>query len=168
MTLLMASCTSSINHKTMYIINHSTDFADYNSILFLCESANVEKISRSELSKYLLSKELVEANTVIGHDDDDNPLYSYDYKLYDTLSINNNFSAEVILQIKNSEHRFYDFLVRTYTIKPRKLIDSQVFASWTKLLSGEFNRENQTFKVFDNNGYWEYKISEKGKIIEIE
>lgn len=165
---LLYSCGDPINPEKTIIINYANDSQNHQSILFLCESANVESISKAELHKYLTSEELKKANVIIEYWDKE-PIYACYYKQHGTLAVNSNFSTELILQIDNTrDDRFYDFLVRTYTIKTRKLIDSEVFASWTERLSGEFDKEKQVFKVFNDNEYWEYKIDEQGNIIEIE
>lgn len=164
--LLFISCHNVINHQKTTVINCCNDYNDYNSILFLCESANVETINRSELRNYLTSDELKKANIVSYRKK--KSIYAHDYKIYDTLAVSSNFSTELILKVDNTDGRFYDFLIRTYDLKTRQLIDSEIFASWTERLSGEFDKEKQVFKVFDDNSYWEYKINEKGKIIETE
>ena len=161
---VLISCKDEVDSNKMYI-NCDTDFSDCNSILFLCESASVPSIERKELCKYLIKSELDISNEEIKKN-----IYKIDYKVFDTLSTNSTFSTVLLCKVGN-EDRDYDFSIRTYNSKTKQLIDSQVFASWKKHLSGAFDKTKLTFQVIysdEKNEYLEYKIDADGKIIEIE
>lgn len=169
----MCSCDS----KNHYLINccNNSDFAvDHDGILYLVESGNYESLQYQNdslrLKEYLSNEEMKHAfdTTVFISEFDTATLYKTEFVLWDTLLVDTEFVAELVLLKENVNQRGYCFQIRTYD-KTHKLISIQDFATWVdeikKYCSGDYSSLNKTFIVTCGNTKENYKFDKLGRII---
>lgn len=172
--LMMMNCTNSSNHYWINCCDDRQYSVDHNGILFLAESANYQSLQTLQdtlrLEQYLTQEELKSAfDTTIEIKGIDTIVY-YKTELvpWYTLFVNENFSAEIIFLIDNTDNRGYYFQIRTFD-KRKKLISIQDFATWAdsqkKYCSGDFSKKEQTFTVICGKQCSKYKFDENGNIL---
>ncbi len=168
------SCRNKSNHYWINCCNDSQYSVDHTGILFLTESANYQSLQSLQdtlgLMHYLTEDELKSAfdTTVEVKELDTIVYYNNELVPWDTLFVNDKFSAELVLLKDNTDNRSYYFQIRTFD-KMRKLISIQDFATWAdgekKYCSGDFAKEEQTFKVTCGDQNSKYYFDGDGKIL---
>jgi hypothetical protein len=174
--LVTMSCRNNSNHYWINCCDDGQYSVDHNGILFLTESANYQSLQTLKdtlgLKQYLTEDELKSAfdTTVEIREFDTIVYYNTELVPWDTLFVNDNFSAELVLLKDNTDNRGYYFQIRTFD-KRRKLISIQDFALWAdrekKYCSGDFAKEEQTFTVICGDQSSKYNFDGNGKILPI-
>ncbi len=168
------SCRNNSNHYWINCCEDGQYTVDHRGILFLSESCNYQSLQIIQdtisLEQYLTENEMKRAfdTTVVIRELDTIVYYNTELVPWDTLFVNDNFSAELVLLKENTDSRGYYFQIRTLD-KRRKLISIKDFAIWSdkkkKYCSGDFSKEKQTFTVICGDQSSKYNFDKNGKIL---
>ena len=169
--LLVAILFSYCSHnKDILEINISSEITDYNSILFLVESANVPIMKDSaELKRFLSPNSMKTAfDSMTNLNTDPSTFRKKEFKDYGTIIKTGAYQTDLLLAINNeSKDRDYTFTLLSFD-KYRNNIGSLEFASWRQDLHCSGKIDGDTIieiKCKETGVCSRYKISETGKFI---
>ena len=143
-------------------------FSDYNSILYLTESANIFPFDDDNLKHFLTTDELESAlETYIDSSFTEPITRKIQYYPYERLVTKDYVLLIINKRINYSSGRNYEFAVRTYTFDGQ-LIDKITMAKWDddneKYFGGWIMPEMQIKRESDNGKVEYFEIKENGEI----
>ncbi len=144
------------------------DFQDYNSILYLTESANIVPFDDENLKYFLTAEEMKTAfDTIIDSTYTEPVIRNIEYYPYERL-VTDKYVILIINSRGNCTGRGYTFSLRTFDFEG-ELISKIDLAKWhdcENIYHSGFIMPDFSVKIkFDNDSIVKYKIQDNGEII---